>query len=181
MDGPQFNGNFYCDTKPPFYAVSDLPITLTGSYQPVVSAGALPWMPPNYFTPGKLLYMRMMFQCTSQATPGAIFFQVMLGDNTANNGQSLVNVGLNWTANNSNVTSTFECWMKCRASGVSGSILTFGTLFVGGTGIIMVPPSGPGSVTIDTTQSGYLSTQVNRSGSTGETFQFHDIFFRAMN
>jgi len=183
MDGPILtNGSFYSDSKPPFRDRSGSSTSLTTSYVAYVPTSDIPWFPANYFTPGKLLYIRHMFQTTSAATPNGFFVGLMFGTNTSGFGTTLCNAGITWTANQSQVQCQCDFWVRCRSAGPSGQMFSYGVVWLGGTGLIPIPASGGiGNVTLDTTKGGYIAPQYFRSGSTAETITHHDIFTRAMN
>lgn len=184
MDGPAslFNGNFIHTTRTPHNGgPSGSVISLTASYQAIVPTGQLPYYDPDFWYVGRLIHFRHVFQCTSAATPGAFFTSPFFGLNQSNVGTSLVNGGVTWTANTANTTSVAEMWFRCVALGSSGQLVAYGTLFVGGTGLLPIPWNTPGTSAVDLSQGGYIAPQYNRSGSTAETIQHHDIIYRTLN
>jgi hypothetical protein len=177
MDGP-----FYNDSRPPFpVTTSPSAITLTGSYQPIVPTA---WMRPlgNYFNwVGKLVHLRLIATTTSGATPGTFNVGAYWGNNTAGNGTQLCAVGFTWNANNVNVFTPIDLFVRCRALGTSGSLFAYGTCFLGGSGIIFYSFNNPAAVTVDLTQPNYLSVQLFRSGSTAETVTTYDVYWQTLN
>ena len=177
MDGP-----FYVDLKPPHNATSGSSVTLTTSLQALASAGQMPLFPVNYFGyPGKAVRVTCLGQCTSAATPVAFNFNMIWGT-TPGVGANLCGVNVTWTANNANTTFIFKCIIRCRTTGLSGSVLGTGWLFIQNTGIIPAPATGLGVTTgIDLVTAQYLCPSLSRGGSTVETAQLHDVFYEALN
>jgi hypothetical protein len=56
-----------------------------------------------------------------------------------------------------------------------------GTWIIQNVGSVLMPPTAPAAITVDTTQNSFLSLQCSRSGSTGESIQVHDMIFEALN
>lgn len=176
------DGNFYIDCKPPFPVNTVTTTTLTTSNQNIWPSSHLPLLGGYFNYPGKLLYMRGWGVCTSGATPGNFGINFFWGNNTANNGTNLSNVSYTWTASQTNTSFSFELWVRCRATGVSGQVFSYGNVFVAGSGVIHHPFNGAtNNVTIDTTLNNYISPQVNRSGSTAETITPYHIFTQSLN
>ena len=174
-------GNFTQNTRTPFNTSSGSAVSLTGSSQAIVPTGSCPWFASDWFYPGRLLYIRHTFQTTSAATPGAFVTQLYFGNNTNGNGQLIVQTALTWTANLTGVTGYAEYWMRCWVTGSLGTLFGYGSLFLGGVGILPINWSGNGGAGIDTTQSGYMAPQYYRTGSTAETITHHDIVYKVMN
>lgn len=178
---PAPRGNFTENTRPPFNATSGSAITLTTGAQAVVPTGSCPYFTPDWWYPGRLLYICHMCASTTGATPGAIFPALYYGNNTDGNGTMLQNTGLTWTANNVGAHTRSDWWMRCWQTGSSGQVFVYGTLFISGVGIIPINWTGNGGINVDTTQGGYIAPQYYRSGSTAETITHHDIVYKVMN
>ena len=175
------DGPFYIDGKPPFSVNNSTTTSLTTVNQNILPSSWLPLLGGYFNFVGKLLYMRCTGVCTSVATPGNFGINFFWGNNTANNGTNIANVGYTWTANVAGAAFQWELWVRCRALGTSGSLFSWGNIFISSTGIINFPFSSPAAVTVDLTANNYISPQVNRSGSTAETITPYEVTTIAMN
>ena len=178
MDGP-----WVCNTlSDPHDSVVESSVTLTTTAQPICASGKMPNF-ANYFNyVGKAIHLKGLARTTSGATPGNLEFQIMVGNNTANNGQNIASLVAAWTANQSNYTWIFDLWVQCKAIGVSGSLMGHGVTFWQSVGYFPFNGQSPGIVTVDLTQNPlYFSPQVFRSGSTAESVWLFDYFFEALN
>ena len=182
MDGPLINGNFVQTTRSPHNgSASPAAVPLNTNYQAIVPTGQCPYYNPDFWFPGRLIHFRHVFQCTSVATPGAFEVNILMGPNLSAQGVSISSAGVTWTANNANTLSVVEFWIRCMGLGSSGLLLGYGSLFVGGTGLLPIPWNTVGTTTMDLTQGGYIAPQYARSGSTAETITHHDIIYRTLN
>ena len=182
MDGPPFNGNFVHTTRPPLNGgPSAAAVPLDANYIAVVPTGQCPFYTADFWYPGRLIHFRHVFQCTSAATPGALFCDVLYGSNLPGRGSGITSAGLNWTANNAGTYSVVEMWVRCCAIGSGGLLMGYGSMFIGGTGLLPIPWNTPGTTAIDLSQGGYITPQYARNGSTAETITHHDIVYRTLN
>ena len=172
---------FYIDGKPPFNQNIATATTLTSTMQNPYPLGWSPLLPKFFNYPGKLLYMRSVGICTSGATPGTLSFALYWGTGAGNNGTQLVSSGMAWTASAANEAYILEMWIRCRLTGVSGSLFCYGKLNVTGSGIVHVPAQNPVATTVDLTQNFMLSPQFSRSGSTAETITPYWLYHQALN
>lgn len=177
------DAQFYVDSKPPFAEPIPSAVTLTTTFQALAPPAALPTFPPNYFGwVGKAVRMRMMGILTSGATPGNWAFNHIFGSGANNTGSGLCGITVSsFTANVTNAVWVSEAVFRCRAVGTSGVILAVGWWQIQGVGLFAVPPNNFSTVSLDLTQSGVISPQMNRSGSTAESAQLFDVVTQALN
>ena len=177
MDGP-----FWHDTRLPFVNTDGPTVTLTGTYQPLVPNSYLPVLGANYFNYiGKALRIRMFGRFTTGATPGSFTLGYLWGNNTANNGTGIAGNSVVMTANLTGYSWQADLTIRARTLGSSGTIIAFGVWYLQNVGFIMMPVTLPGSILLDLTPNNFISPQMQRSGSTGETVQVHDIMFESVN
>ena len=177
MDGP-----FWHDTRLPF-VVSDAPaITLTTSYQALVPTSYLPVLGANYFNyTGKALRIRMFGRFTTGATPGSFTLGYLWGNNANNTGTSIAANSVNMTANLTGYSWQADLTIRARSLGTGGTIIATGIWYLQNVGFLMMPVTLPGSIALDLTPNNLVSPQMQRSGSTTETVQVHDILFESIN
>jgi hypothetical protein len=177
MDGP-----FYVDSRGPHNFVSGSTITLTNVLQAALPPGAYPVLGPNYFNwVGKICRIKAFGEITTGATPGNVTFNWTWGNGTSNTGTLITGVNVTGQANQTGDAIMMEQIFRCRSCGVSGSLFSWGNIFLQNWGEIAIPPFSPAPTTLDLTQNNIIHLQVSRSGSTGESVRFHDITFEAMN
>ena len=122
------------------------------------------------------------------ATPGNGTASLYWGTGADANGTSLVaSAAVALTASQTNLTWDMELLVRCRALGVTGSLMAVG-MFSANVAVlastlqpVMLPASAPAAVTVDLTQNFVLSPQFLRSGSTAETMQVHEFLFESLN
>src|SRR5215831_5067369 len=178
MDGP-----WYCEGKAPFQATIAPQITMTASNQPLFPTSWLQPNRPRYFDYiGKTIYYKAWGVFTTGTTPGNFNYFVYWGNNTASNGTSLGSIGVTWVASITNICWQIDLYIKARAIGTNGQLIIHGSLWLGQTGLWMFPFSGTLTGTnCDLTTTSWISPQVNRSGSTGETITPWDIIWQQIN
>lgn len=184
MDGP-----FYVDTRTPHISADIAAVTLAATAKAIVPVANLPSLGANYFSyVGKAVRMRMFGRLTTAATPGNMTASCYWGNGTDANGTSIVaSAAVALTASQTNLTWEWDLYIRCRALGVSGSLIGHGTFNANVAVLastlqpVMIPASAPAAVTVDLTQNFVLSPQFLRSGSTAESIQVHEFIFEALN
>ena len=182
------DGIFYRDSRQPWCIAAQTSITLAATDK-LLYPGAMTALVGNYFTPGKGVKLTVMGALTTAATPGNFGVEHYYG--TADAGGTLLasSVASAAAINKTSATVILEAYARCRTTGSTGTLLSWGRL-MGDQGFavfantvlpILTPASAPAATTIDTTSSSGYNIQLKRSGSTAETFVTHDIVFEALN
>ena len=184
MDGP-----FWDDLRSPHNAADVASVTLAATAKAMVPVANLPVLGANYFGwVGKAVRIRVMGRLTTAATPGNMTASLYWGNGTDANGTAVgTSAAVALTASQANMTFELELYVRCRATGVTGSLLAMG-MFNANVAVlastlqpVMIPATAPAPVTVDLTQNFVLSPQFARSGSTAETLQVHEFMFEALN
>lgn len=184
MDGP-----FWVDLRAPHLSTDPASVTLTTTALALLPSANLPVLGSNYFNyVGKVVRMRMFGRISTGATPGNMTAVLYWGTNAAANGTILAQTAaVALTASQTNLTWEWDMLVRCRALGVSGSLMAVG-MFNANVGVlastlqpVMMPASAPAAVTVDLTQNFFLSPQFLRSGSTAESIQVHEFIYEALN
>jgi len=181
------DGIFFNDLREPFVNADVAAVTLAATNKALYPASNFPVLGGQYFArPGKAVRVRAFGRITTAATPGNGQFAVFYGTGADANGTSLVtSAATALTASQTNLSWMCEVDVHCRTTGNAGTL--FGTgyaLFnsaVAAT-VWMIPASAPvASGSVDLTAANILSLQFNRSGSTAETMQVHNLQVIALN
>lgn len=152
-------------------------------------------IPANYLTVGKTLKYTIYFDwSTVITTPGTMTLRLRWG---GVGGVVLAASGAfapDPTAASTTVSGMVEFLLTGRAEGTSGSAFCMGnmllsdfddatvTTIIGNLNMVMIPPSAPAAVTIDTTIAKALSPTVQFSVATaGTQFQAHLATLEALN
>lgn len=184
MDGP-----FWVDLRSPHMAADAASVVLAATMNPVVPAANLPVLGSNYFGfVGKAIRIRLWGQMTTGATPGNLTGSVFWGTGAAANGTAIASINATaLTASQTNLSWFWDIVCRCRAIGVTGSLIMHG-IFQANVGLIantlqpiMMPASAAAPTTVDLTQNFVLSPQLARSGSTAESLIVHELTWEALN
>lgn len=183
------DGLFFVDSRSPFISADVAAVTLSTSDLALVPVANLPILGSNYFAfIGKAVRIRMFGRITTAATPGNGTIDIYWGSGASATGTIIASsAAFALTPSQTNLTWEMEFFVRCRAMGSSGSLMTVG-MFNSNVGVVastlqpvMIPASAPTAVTVDLTAANVISPQFKRSGSTAETMQVHDFMFEAMN
>ncbi len=184
------DGPFYVDSRAPFISADVPAVTLAATNKALIPVDNIPVLGSNYFSYiGKGLRIRLFGRMTTGATPGNGQFALYYGTGADANGvvvcqSSALALGVSGT----NLSWMAELIVRCRTMGATGTL--FGTgIFCPNVGLIastlqpvMIPASAPAaSASVNLTSALVLSPQFNRSGSTAETMQVHDVSYEALN
>jgi hypothetical protein len=182
------DGIYYRDSRQPWCIAAQTSITLAATDK-LLYPGAMTALVSNYFTPGKGLKLTVMGAFTTAATPGNLGVEHYFG--TADAGGTLLgsSAAVALTLNKTSFTAILESYCRCRSSGTTGAVISWGRFMSDGAGLltasasnpVLTPQALPAQTTIDTTGASGYNIQVKRSGSTAETFVTHDIVFEALN
>jgi hypothetical protein len=184
MDGP-----FWVDLRAPHISADVASVTLAATYKAMVPIANLPVLGSNYFSyVGKAVRIRTYGRLTTGATPGNMQIGLLWGTGADANGTTIAqSAATALTATQSNLTWECDMVVRCRALGVTGSLIAHG-MFNANVAIlastlqpVMIPASAPAAVTVDLTQNFVLSPQFLRSGSTAEALQVHELTFESLN
>jgi len=185
MDGP-----FYWDSRGPFITTDIGSVTLATTNKALYPQSNFPVLGGNYFTyPGKGLLIRLFGRITTVATPGNGQWAVYYGTGVDANGTILASsTAQALQINQTNVSWTMETIVRCRTTGSTGTLFCTGwSLFnvavvLSTAQPILIPASAPVvSGSVDLTATNIISVQFNRSGSTAETMQVHEMVVAALN
>ena len=184
MDGP-----FWVDLRAPHINADVASVTLATTYKAALPVANLPVLGSNYFGyVGKCVRLRVWGQITTGATPGNIQAGVYWGTGADANGTIIVqSAATALTASQTNLSWELDLLIRCRALGVSGSLIGHGMLNANVAVVastlqpVMLPASAAAAVTVDLTQNFVLSPQILRSGSTAESLIVHDFTYEALN
>ena len=183
-------GPFYVDSLPPWLVTDVASVTLANTNKALYPAAAFPNLGNNFFSyPGAGLRIKMFGRMTTAATPGNGQFAVYWGNGGDANGTSLVtSAATALVANGTNLAWCAEIDIVCRTVGATGTLFVTGWtefhvgLLLSTNAPILIPSATPVvSGSIDLTQNNVVSVQFNRSGSTAETMQLHNLWFHPLN
>jgi hypothetical protein len=182
------DGIYYRDSRQPWCIAAQSSITLA-STDKLLYPGAMTALVGNYFTPGKGVKLTVAGAFTTAATPGNLGVEHYYG--TADAGGTLLgsSTAVALTASKTSFTAIIEAYARCRTTGTTGTLLSWGRFMSDGAGLLTASASNPvltpqatlAATTVDTTSSSGYNVQIKRSGSTAETFVTHDIVFEALN
>src|SRR6516225_507983 len=119
MDGP-----FWVDLRSPHIAADVASVTLAATAKAMVPVANLPVLGANYFGwVGKAVRIRVMGRLTTAATPGNMTASLYWGNGTDANGTAVgTSAAVALTASQANMTFELELYVRCRATGVTGSL-----------------------------------------------------------
>ena len=182
------DGTQYRDLRQPNMVAAQTSITLAATDK-LLWPGSMTALVGNYFWPGKVIKVTAMGALTTGTTPGNVGVEHYFG--TADAGGTLLASSTVAAAAASKQAERLlvEAYCRCRASGPTGSVISWGRLmgdqafaaFANTILPIFTPGSLPAAVTIDTTGASGFNVQLKRSGSTAEAFVTHDLIFEALN
>ena len=184
MDGP-----FYVDTRAPHINADIAAVTLAATAKALVPVANLPVLGSNYFGyVGKACRMRLWGRMTTGATPGNMTAQIMWGNGADANGTIIAATAATaLTASQTNLTWEWDIFVRCRALGISGALISHG-MFNANVGLVastlqpvLMPASAPAQVTVVLSLAFVFSPLFIRSGSSAETMQVHEATFEALN
>lgn len=182
------DGTQYRDSRQPNMIVAQGSITLAATDK-LLYPGSVTALPANYFWPGKGIKLTVMGALTTGATPGNVGVEHYYGTTDAGGTLLASSVASAAAINKTSATVILEAYARCRTSGPTGTLISWGRL-MGDQGFavfantvlpILTPASVPAATTIDTTAAQGFNIQLKRSGSTAETFVTHDLVFEALN
>jgi hypothetical protein len=180
------DGLYYNDLRAPFFTADATAVTLASTFKALYTASAFPVLGGQYFVPGKSVQIVAYGRITTAATPGNFQIGLYYGSGADANGvQICASTAQALTASQANITWRAEFEVTCRTGGNAGTL--FGTgMFMAGEAVvtphILIPGTAPAaSGSCDLTAANILSIQANRSGSTAETMQVHQLYVIALN
>lgn len=176
------NGSFFWDTREPFVAADQAPVTLLSTAKALYTPSAFPVLGGQYFARiGKKLKIRLFGKITTVLTPGNGSFDIYYGDGTDANGVLLASsAAMTLIASQTNLS--WEAWITVHARSLGAA----GTLFVSGgwefNAAVVAAQNGliPASAAVvsgacDLTAAKIISVQYKRTGSTAETMTVQDM------
>lgn len=184
------DGLFYNDLREPFIGSDVAAVTLAATDKALYPAAAFPILGGQYFSRvGKKVRIRLFGRITTGATPGNLTFAVRYGTGADANGNAAASsAAIALIASQTNVSWQVEVFVHCRSVGATGTLFVVGSakfnpLVIASTAQpIMIPATAPAvSGAYDLTAALIPSIQVQRSGSTAETMQVHDLEVTALN
>jgi hypothetical protein len=185
------DGIFYNDLREPFISSDIAAVTLAATDKALYPASNFPSLGGQYFArPGKKMRIRLFGRITTGATPGNLTTVVRYGTGADANGTALfTGTALVLIASQTNVSWEMDFFIHCRSIGSAGTLFCTGSakfnpLVIASTAQpILFPATAPAvSAAVDLTSATlFPSVQVQRSGSTAETMQVHDMEVTALN
>lgn len=181
------DGAFYNDLRSPFIASDVAAVTLAATNKALYPASNFPALGGQYFSYiGKKLRIRLFGRMTTGATPGNGTMTVLYGTGADANGTSLGATAAHaLTAGQTNLSWEADICVHARSLGSTGTLFCTGHLIYNESLVAvrqMIPASAPAaSNSLDLTAANIISVQYNRSGSTAETMQVHDMEVIALN
>jgi hypothetical protein len=181
------DGLFYNDMREPFIGADITAVTLAATNKALYPVSNFPVLGGQYFSRiGKKLRIRLFGRMTTGATPGNGQFALLYGTGADANGVVIASsAAFALTANQTNVSWMVDLLVHCRSIGSAGTLFATGhALFNEAVAAphVLIPASAPAvSGACDLTAALIMSVQFNRSGSTAETMQVHDMEVIAMN
>ena len=183
-------GPFYNDSLPPWLITDVGAVTLLSTNKALYPAAAHPNLGGNFFSyVGAGLRIKMFGRMTTAATPGNGQFALYWGSGADATGTILASsTATALVAAGTNLSWCAEFDIVCRTPGTAGTLFVTGWtefnvgLLLSTNAPILIPSSAPAvSPAVDLTQNNVVSVQFNRSGSTAETMQVHNLWFHALN
>lgn len=189
LNATMTDGSYYQDTRYPHIYQNPASVTLATTNKALYPAANFPTLGTNYWKIAKKLRVDVFGRMTTAATPGNGQFAVYWGSGADATGtilQSTTATALVANGTNLSWCGSFKCY--CTAEGTTGTLFVIGW-FAFNVGLVLstnAPILLPGSAaatsaTLDITTASILSLQFNRSGSTAETMQIHDLDITSMN
>jgi len=184
------DGGFYLDQRMPFITADIAAVTLAATNKALYPVANFPALGGNYFGyPGKAIKIYLFGRMSTGATPGNGQFALYFGNGADANGTVIAQSGaIALVANATNLSWCAEFTVRCRSIGASGTL--FGTgwadfnvgLILSTNAPMLIPASAPAvSGAIDLTAANIVSVQFNRSGSTAESMQVHEMQVISLN
>ena len=181
------DGAFYLDLREPFIGTDVAAVTLAATNKALYPAGAFPALGGQYFSRvGKKLHIRLFGRMTTGLTPGNGQLAVYYGSGADATGVVLASTtAAALLPSQTNVSWYADIFVHCRSTGAAGTLFATG-MFKPNEGLqaamSLLPGSAPVvSAAVDLTAANIISVQYNRSGSTAETMQVHDMEVIALN
>jgi hypothetical protein len=181
------DGAFYCDMREPHIYADVAAVTLATTNKALYPASNFPVLGGQYWArPGKKLKIRLFGRITTALTPGNFQLGVYYGTGADANGVLLASsIAQALTASQTNLSWEADLYVHCRSIGSAGTLFVTGHILFNEavcTPHILLPGSAPAvSGACDLTAANIISVQANRSGSTVETMQVHDMEVVSMN
>lgn len=184
------DGLFYKDTRAPFITGDISAVTLATTNKALYPATNFPVLGGQYFNfIGKAMEIELFGRMTTGATPGNGQWAVYYGTGADANGTILAQSGaVALVANATNLSWWAKFVVRCRTIGSAGTLFCTGISLINVGALLstnapmLTPASAPAvSAGVDLTAANILSVQFNRSGSTGETMQVHEMSVTALN
>lgn len=182
------DGAFYGDLREPHIMSDVAAVTLSTTNKALYPVGAFPFLGGQYFArPGKKIGIRVFGRITTAVTPGNGTFAVLYGTGADANGVSVqVSTTSTLVASQTSLSWHAEIFVHCRSTGSAGTMFCTGDALYNPSVVAahhaQFPASAPAvSGACDLTAANILSLQYNRSGSTVETMQVHDMEVFALN
>ena len=183
MDGP-----FYNDLRSPFIVADVAAVTLAATNKALYPVSNFaPFGGAGYWWVGKKIMIRVFGRMTTVLTPGNGQLAVYYGNGTDANGVILASTAAHaLTASQTNLTWEAKIFVRCVSIGSAGTLFCDGNLVFNEALVAarqMIPASAPVvSAAVDlTSATNIISVQYNRSGTTAETIQVHDIEVTPLN
>ena len=183
MDGP-----FYNDLRSPFIVADIAAVTLAATDSALYPlSNFAPFGGSGYWWAGKKIKIRLFGRMTTVLTPGNGVMSVRYGTGANANGVVLASTAAHaLAASQTNLTWEAEIYVRCVSIGSAGTLFCTGHLIYNEALVaprVMLPASAPVvSAAVDlTVATNIISVQYNRSGTTAETMQVHDIEVIALN
>lgn len=177
------DGNYYHDSRPPFYVVDMTAIT--GTTEALLWPAGFSLIPAGYFAVGKMIRIFAYGRITTAgATPGNITLTTRYGTTTG--GTSLgATTATALIASATNIPWRYEALIVCRAVGPTGSLLIQGkwettSAVIASPSTLFLPASAPAAVTVDTTVSSGIVVGATL-GSASDTMQTHNLVVESLN
>lgn len=184
------DGLLYHDTRTPLVAADITAVTLAATSKALYPAASFPVLGAGYFNSfvGKAIRIKLFGRITTVLTPGNGQFVVYFGSGADANGTILASsAALALSASQTNLSWRAEFDITVRALGATGALLCTGKadfnvgVLASTLSPMLIPASAAAQVTVDLTTSNIISVQFNRSGSTAETMQVHQMTVEVLN
>jgi len=184
------DGAFYLDSRTPFISGDIASVTLATTNKALYPVGNFPVLGGNYFGfVGKAIRIYLFGRMTTGTTPGNGQFALYWGTGADANGTVIAQSGaIALVASGTNLSWCAEFTVRCRTMGSAGTL--FGTgwadfnvgLLLSTNAPMLIPASAAAaSASVDLTAANIVSVQFNRSGSTAEAMQVHEMQVYALN
>jgi hypothetical protein len=184
------DGNFYVDSRSPFMSADVAAVTIGAANKALLPIANLPPLGANFFSfVGKAVRIRAFGRWNTAATPGTQTFSLLWGTGADANGTSvLTSQVITPIASLVNTSWMFECIVRCRAMGATGSLIANGAFkflnsltLTAAISEFLLPATANAAVTVDLTAANVLSLQSLAVTSTTNTMQVHEYNQESLN